>query len=91
MAKAVELGKRYNINAFPSFYYFSGGKMRYRYHGGHQTESFLKFCQNPEFIEPPKTEGGFEGHTNVTVLANNADVWIKVKFNEKYEIILQSY
>ena len=75
--KANELSKRYNINSFPQFYFFSGGKMRFQYHGARSAEKFIEFCKDPQFIEPPKTEGGFEVESNVTILASNADDWIK--------------
>lgn len=77
LAKANELGKRYNINSFPQFYYFSNGKMRFQYHGGRKTEKIVEFCKDPTFIEQPKIEGGFEIASNVTILANQADEWIQ--------------
>ena len=77
MANGNELGKRYNINSFPQFYYFSNGQMRYQYHGARTTEKIIEFCNDPNFIEPPKIEGGFEIASNVTILGNQADDWIK--------------
>jgi len=77
MAKAPEIGKRYNINAYPIYYYFKNGKMQYLYHGARQTEKLVAFCMDPKYIEPPKYESGFDVASNVTMLDKQADVWIQ--------------